>query len=414
MPATPQGPMSNAQDLPYASLAEISERLRRREISPVEVTRACLARIEKLDPLVNAFITVLADEALASAGVAEAEINAGRWLGPLHGVPVGVKDLYDTADVRTTAAFEHFRNRTPARDAVAVSRLRSAGAIIVGKTNMHRLAMGTTSAASAFGPVRNPWNRGAIAGGSSGGSAAAVACGMCYATLDTDAIGSCRLPASCCGVTGFKGTYGLIDLQGVLDGEPVDDAILWLAHAAVTARSAEDAMLVLTVLAEPLRSPAPTPGEQPRIGVVTNYAADQQTRRAFEAALEGLHAIGAPRDIAAALDNPGLDVRNIEADRRVIAGSLFGEVDVLALPTTAARTPTIADTAADPLALSPRNTQFANYYGLPAISVPCGFDDRGLPLGLQIVGRAGDERAVLNLARQYQQATEWSRMRPME
>jgi aspartyl-tRNA(Asn)/glutamyl-tRNA(Gln) amidotransferase subunit A len=414
MPAAPQGPMSNAQDLPYASLAEISERLRRREISPVEVTRACLARIKKLDPLVNAFITVLADEALASAGVAETEINAGRWLGPLHGVPVGVKDLYDTAGVRTTAAFEHFRNRTPARNAVAVSRLRSAGAIIVGKTNLHRLAMGTTSAASAFGPVRNPWNRDTIAGGSSGGSAAAVACGMCYATLDTDAISSCRLPASCCGVTGFKGTYGLIDLQGVLDGEPVDDAILWLAHAAVTTRSAEDAMLVLTVLAELLRSPAPTPGEQVRIGVVTNYAADQQTRRAFEAALERLHAIGALRDIAAPLDNPGLDVRNIEADRRVIAGSLFGDVDVLALPTTAARSPTIADAAADPLALSPRNTQFANYYGLPAISVPCGFDDRGLPLGLQIVGRAGDERAVLNLARQYQQATEWSRMRPME
>jgi aspartyl-tRNA(Asn)/glutamyl-tRNA(Gln) amidotransferase subunit A len=412
--AAPQGPALEARNAHYASIAETSERLRRREISPVEVTRACLARIEKLNPLINAFITVLADEALESAAIAEAEINGGRWRGPLHGVPVGVKDLYDTAGIRTTAAFEHFTTRTPARDAVAVSRLRGAGAIIVGKANMHRLAMGTTSAASAFGPVRNPWGREYIAGGSSGGSAAAVACGMCYAALDTDAIGSCRLPASCCGVTGLKGTYGLIDLTGVLDGEPVDEAILWLAHAAVTARSAGDAMLALNALAAPRQDPASATGARPRIGVVANSAADKQTRRAFDAALETLRGTGSLREVAAPLDDPGFDVPGIEADRRTIAGSLFGDVDVLALPTTAAVTPTIADAAADPFALSPRNTRFANYYGLPAISVPSGFDDRGLPLGLQIVGRPSDERTVLDLARQYQMATEWSKMRPME
>ena len=409
-----RSPEFDASEAPYASIAEISERLRRREISPVAITRACLARIEKLNPLVNAFITVLADDALASAALAEAEIDAGRWRGPLHGVPVGVKDMFDTAGVRTTAAFENFRSRTPVKDAAAVTRLRNAGAIIVGKTNMHRLAMGTTSARSAFGPVRNPWSRAYIAGGSSGGSAAAVACGMCYATLDTDAIGSCRLPASCCGVAGFKPSFGVIDLRGVLDGEPVDEATLRLAHAAVTTRGAEDAMLALTVLAARRFDPAPAGGAPPRIGVVANFAADDETRRAFAAARETLGAIGALRDVAAPLDNPGFDARDIEVDRRAIARSLFGGVDVLALPTTAAVTPTIADAAADPLALSPRNTLFANTYGLPAISVPCGFDDRGLPLGLQIVGRAGNERGVIDVARLYQQATGWSRMRPID
>ena len=326
-PALERDLSSTAAGSPYATIGEMSARIRRQEISPVDVVRASLQRIEKLNPLLNAFITVLADEALAQAEIAEAEIKAGHWRGPLHGLPVGVKDMFDTAGVRTTAAFEHFRNRVPQKDAVAVGKLRQAGAIIVGKTNMHRLAMGTTSAVSDFGPVRNPWNRDSIAGGSSGGSAAAVASGMCFATLDTDAIGSCRLPASCCGVTGFKGRYGLISNKGVLEGEPVDAALLWLAHAALTTRSAEDAALVLSVLAEPPARASQSADyfaalaqdEKPRIGVAANFSASAEIAKAFGAAVEILRQFGPVRKAAAPLDNPGFDVRNIEADRRTIA-----------------------------------------------------------------------------------------------
>jgi len=405
------------EGLSHASIADVGEGIRRRSISPEVLVRATLARIDRLDRQLNAFITVLADEALEQAKAAEAELDAGYWPGPLHGIPVGIKDMFDTAGIRTTAAFEHFKNRVPARDAVAVRRLKDAGAVIIGKTNMHKLAMGTTSADSCFGPVRNPWNSARIAGGSSGGSAAAVAAGLCFATLDTDAIGSCRLPASCCGVTGFKGTYRLISNEGVLDGEPVDESILWLAHAAVTTRSAVDAALMLSILSEPdagsKRGPADLAalerGARPRIGAVTNVSADEQVTAAFDAAVDILRKLGAVRDATAPFDNPGFDVRNIEADRATIAGSLFADIDVLVLPTTAATTPTIKDAAANPQALSAQNTMFANYYGLPAMSVPCGLDRNGLPLGLQIVGKPGDDRTVLRVAHLYQTATAWSR-----
>ena len=198
----------------YQTIGGLQEQIRSGTVSPVDVVHACLARIHKHNPSLNAFITVFDDDARALARQAEAEIEAGRWKGPLHGIPVGIKDFYDTAGSRTTAAFEHFKNRIPKKDAVGVAKLKAAGAIVVGKTNMHRLGMGTTGLESAFGPVRNPWNGDYIPGGSSSGSAAAIAAGLCYATLDTDAIGSCRLPAACCGVVGFKATYGLISGEG--------------------------------------------------------------------------------------------------------------------------------------------------------------------------------------------------------
>src|SRR6266436_646501 len=200
-------------------IATIQKNVRMQRVSPVEVVNACLKRIEEFNPELNAFITVLADQALEQARVAEAEIKAAKWRGPLHGIPVGIKDFYDTAGIKTTAAFEHFKDRVPGRDAVGVAKLKAAGAIIIGKMNMHRLGMGTTGIDSYYGPVHNPWNAEYIPGGSSAGSAVAVASGMCYATLDTDAIGSCRLPAACCGVVGFKGTYGLISTKGILDGK---------------------------------------------------------------------------------------------------------------------------------------------------------------------------------------------------
>jgi aspartyl-tRNA(Asn)/glutamyl-tRNA(Gln) amidotransferase subunit A len=394
----------------YASINELSKSIRTQIVSPVEIVEECLKRIEALNPKLNAFITVLADQALEQANLAEGEIRDGKWRGPLHGIPVGIKDFYDTAGIKTTAAFEHFKDRVPARDAVSVAKLKDAGAIIIGKMNMHRLGEGTTSLVSYYGAVHNPWDFDYIAGGSSGGSAAAVASGMCYATLDTDAIGSCRLPASCCGVAGFKATYGLIDGRGILEGEKADDAIKWLAHPGISTRGVEDTALLLGVLAE---QNSKTSDQKLRIGVVDNFKADDEVSRAFEKAIETLRELGYPMsDAAAPFDNPGFDIRNIEADRKTVAERFFTDVEVLVLPTTTTTTPTVKDASANPLALSANNTFFANYYGLPAISIPCGFDTHGLPLGLQIVGKPWDEPALLRLAYRHQETSQWNARHP--
>src|SRR5437867_1168575 len=282
-------------------IKETAEQIRAGTRSPVDVVSECLERIGELNPELNAFISVVAEQALAAAREAERAVGAGQYRGPLHGIPIAIKDFYDTVGIRTTAAFKEFAHRVPAKDAIAVAQLKRAGAIIVGKTNMHELGQGTTSLISHFGAVKNPLNADYIAGGSSGGSAAAVATGMCFATLDTDAVGSCRLPAACCGVTGFKGTYGLISLQGVLEGEKADPAILALAHAAVSTRSAADTVLVLEAMRLEISS-----GGETRLGRVTNFKATQALRSALRMPSAAM------RDVTAPFDNPGLDIRNIE------------------------------------------------------------------------------------------------------
>ena len=406
----------------YMSIRELSQRLRARETTPVAVITACLARIDQLSERLNTFATVLADQARENAEEAAAEIKAGNWRGPLHGVPVGVKDFYDLANVRTTAAFEGFKNRVPKKDAAGVAKLKEAGAIVVGKMNMHRLGMGTTGLESYFGAVRNPWNDGYIPGGSSSGSAAAVAAGLCHATLDTDAIGSCRLPAACCGVVGFKGTYGLISPNGILEGEKADEAILWLSHPGITTRTVEDAAIVLNVLAEPnaMAHVRDYRGElskerRLRIGIADNFKADKEITRAFTTAVEQLQSIG--HDVVAArapFDIPPFgDLHAIEADRKTVSERAFRDIDILLLPTTATTVPTVKDAGSNPQALSAQNTVFANYFGLPAVSVPCGFDKHGLPIGLQIVGKPWDEGTALHLARQYEMTVEPLRQHPV-
>ena len=406
----------------YMSIRELSQRLRARETSPVAVITACLTRIDQLSERLNTFATVLADQARENAEEAAAEIKAGNWRGPLHGVPVGVKDFYDLANVRTTAAFEGFKNRVPKKDAAGVAKLKEAGAIVVGKMNMHRLGMGTTGLESYFGAVRNPWNDGYIPGGSSSGSAAAVAAGLCHATLDTDAIGSCRLPAACCGVVGFKGTYGLISPNGILEGEKADEAILWLSHPGITTRTVEDAAIVLNVLAEPnaMAHVRDYRGElskerRLRIGIADNFKADKEITRAFTTAVEQLQSIG--HDVVAArapFDIPPFgDLHAIEADRKTVSERAFRDIDILLLPTTATTVPTVKDAGSNPQALSAQNTVFANYFGLPAVSVPCGFDKHGLPIGLQIVGKPWDEGTALHLARQYEMTVEPLRQHPV-
>jgi aspartyl-tRNA(Asn)/glutamyl-tRNA(Gln) amidotransferase subunit A len=203
----------NGNGLPAASLWEASELVRTRKVSPKELTSACLARIQRLNPTLNAFITVMAEQAMADAVTAETEIMKGRWRGPLHGIPVGLKDLFDTAGVRTTGASALFADRIPTEDAEVVRRLKAAGAVIVGKQNMHEFALGATSAASHFGPVHNPWNRDYVAGGSSGGSAAAVAASLCYGALGSDTGGSVQIPASFCSIVGLKPTYGRVSAR---------------------------------------------------------------------------------------------------------------------------------------------------------------------------------------------------------
>jgi aspartyl-tRNA(Asn)/glutamyl-tRNA(Gln) amidotransferase subunit A len=187
-----------AQDPAALTLKKASDLLRSRGASPVELTQACLKRIEEFNPLVNAFITVTAESALAAAREMEAEQGRGKWRGPLHGIPIALKDNIDTAGVRTTAASELFKDRIPNEDAEVVRRLKDAGAIFLGKLNMHEFAYGASSAVSYFGPVHNPWALDRISGGSSGGSAAAIASDLCFGALGTDTGGSIRIPSSHC------------------------------------------------------------------------------------------------------------------------------------------------------------------------------------------------------------------------
>ena len=217
--------------------------IRKKKVSPVELTKACLARIDQANPSLNAFITITRESALQQAGVAESEVMRGNWRGPLHGVPIALKDLFDTAGVRTTAASGVFKDRIPTEDAEVVRRLKTAGAVLLGKTNMQEFAFGGTSIVSYFGAVHNPWELNHIPGGSSGGSAAALAADLCYGALGSDTAGSVRLPASHCGIVGLKPTYGLVSIRGVIP-------LSWsLDHVGPMARTVADTALLLQVIA---------------------------------------------------------------------------------------------------------------------------------------------------------------------
>jgi aspartyl-tRNA(Asn)/glutamyl-tRNA(Gln) amidotransferase subunit A len=238
--AQQKGQGSNVSQL---GLSEASQLVRSKKVSPVELTRECLSRIERLNPKLNAFITVTADSALAEARAAEAEIHRGRWKGSLHGIPIALKDLVDTAGVRTTAASGLFKDRVPTEDAEVCRRLKTAGAVLLGKLNLHEFAYGASSAISYFGPVRNPWNLDYSPGGSSGGSAAAVAAQLCYGAIGSDTGGSVRQPAGYCGIVGLKPTYGRVSTRDVIP-------LSWcLDHLGPMTRTVKDAALILQVIA---------------------------------------------------------------------------------------------------------------------------------------------------------------------
>jgi aspartyl-tRNA(Asn)/glutamyl-tRNA(Gln) amidotransferase subunit A len=445
------------------SILEFSKKLRAGSLSPVELTRECLARIEEFNPVLNAFITVTADLALRQAQEAENEIRAGRWRGPLHGIPIGLKDLIDVAGVRTTAASRVFENRLAQADAEVVRRLREAGAIILGKQNLHEFAYGGSSVISANGPVHNPWNVEQITGGSSGGSAASVAAGLGYAAIGTDTAGSIREPAALCGIVGLKPTYGLVSAQGVI---PLSQS---LDHVGPLTTTVADAALMLDAITDkpdPRASFATALQEGPqslRVGLPRKFffeELDAEVAGAVEEALRVVTTLTAstseislsintdrtlqaaesyayhkpyvdkspklydPETLRRIRTGEGIEeaqreqaFRELEQMRREIVKA-FGDVEVVITPTTPIPAPNLKELQANPDLLRPRellllrNTRPINVWGLPAISVPCGFTQAGLPIGLQIIGPPWEEGRILRLAYAYEQTTAWHKRLP--
>jgi aspartyl-tRNA(Asn)/glutamyl-tRNA(Gln) amidotransferase subunit A len=439
------------------SIAEAAEEIRVQEISPVELLRECLNTIDRLNPTLNAFITVTAESALAEAKKAEQEIRSGNWRGPLHGIPIGLKDLIDTAGIRTTAASAVFRDRIPAEDADVVKKLKASGAVFIGKQNLHEFAYGGSSLISHFGRVRNPVNPDFIAGGSSGGSAAAVASGMCYGAIGTDTAGSIREPAAICGVVGLKPSYGLVSTRGII---PLSQS---LDHAGPITRCVEDAAIVLDAIAESGESYSEElkGGIQDFvIGVPRRYFyedLDSEIASVIEKAIQSLGALAkAVRDVECPVEqdrtvfnaesrayhrdkiassaelydpetlrrlNTGdpisdADYQNALAElqrTRRKTGQMFSDVDILVTPTIPVAPPRISDLLGNISQLRPseilllRNTRPVNAWGLPAISVPCGFTSQGLPVGLQIIGPPRGEQKVLRAAYAFEQSDEAAR-----
>lgn len=436
--------------------------LRARKISALELAREALARVERLDDRLRAFITVTAKQALAEAARADEELARGLDRGPLHGIPVALKDVFATRGVRTTCGSKIFDAYVPDFDAAVTERLRAAGAVLIGKTNLHELAYGITSANPHYGAVRNPYDLERVPGGSSGGSAAAVAAGMVFLAMGSDTGGSIRIPAAWCGVVGLKPTFGRVSRYGVL---PLDFS---LDHMGPLARSVRDAALALEVLAghdardetssrrpvEPYLPPDAPSLEGLRIGLPENFyfervapgvaeAVCAAARRAEEAGAAILPVrvpdVAAMNQIsrvillaeAAAVMQPYFDRRGEFGDdvrllleqgmllsatdyiqaqrlRRVMRDEYRGiwrEVDCLFTATTPVAAPRLGQSAVEwsdgPEDLRLAATRFVrhlNLFGWPALSLPCGADPAGLPLGLQIVGPPFSEARLLRVA----------------
>ena len=459
-------------DLTDLYLVEASEMIRRREISPVELTQAYLDRINRVDNEVNAYITVTAELALSQARQLEVELEKGQWRGPLHGIPIALKDNIDTAGINTTAASALLQDRVPPQDAPIYTRLRDAGCILLGKLNMHEFAWGGTSAITHFNPVHNPWNLDHIPGGSSGGSAAAVAARLCMAALGTDTLASIRLPAAYCGVTGLKASHGLASIRHII---PVSES---LDHVGPICRSTADTAYMLQAMVgfdplDPVSVHAESvnyfgalirPVNEFRIGLPAGeYFSDlhQDTEQKVNNALgvfdsltartrqvnlppvpdfspllaesyawhENYLAMASNHQLYAAVTLERLlaagqvsaadYIRTQQEMQRVRhqIDKVFDEVDILITP-TAPGLPERIENAINPAEASGaepsvRNTAPFNLYGIPTISIPIGFSQNGLPIGLQVSSRYLREDVMFAAAHAFQQATDWHLRSPV-
>ena len=461
----------------YMSAGDLSKLVQNKEISPVEIIEAHLTRIDATEPVLNSFITLLADEARGAALQAEKDIQAGRYKGPLHGIPVALKDLYNTGGVRTTSGSRIFDNFIPTEDCTVAAKFQQAGAILVGKLNMHPFAYGPTGENLDYGHMHNPWNPDMVTGGSSGGSGSAAAAGQCTITTGSDTGGSIRIPAALCGIVGLKPTYGLVSRHGLTP-------LSWsLDHPGPMTRTVEDAAITMNVIAghDP-KDVASAKVDIPdytsaltgdikglRIGIVKEYfetPLDPQVRKAVMDAIGLLESMGAEvKEVSYPMFNQSQAISStvlmseatayhrdlLEKDghqiyepvrQRLEAGlfisaaeylraqqartifdnqgrRLLDDVDLLAGPTEPVTAPRIMASKVmageQEVGVVGALTQYTRPYninGFPAISVPCGFSDENMPIGLQLAGKPFDELTVLRAAHAYEQATDWHTRRP--
>ena len=463
-------------DILELNLTELSKLIAGRELSSSDAVSAALTRLERLEDKLNAFITVLREQARADAKKADEEIAHGHYRGPLHGVPVTIKDMFETAGVRTTGGSKILAEWVPETDAALVERLRAAGAIIIGKTNLDEFGHGGTSTLSHFGPVRNPWDIDRIAGGSSGGSAAAVAAGIGPLSYGTETGSSVRRPASYCGIVGFKPTFGIISRHGSFRGAWTQD------HVGLFARWVKDIALGLDAVAGfDARDPASVDQERPayagsldadvtglRVGVLQRFlnGVDPAVRAAFDTALKVLASLGGEivdldipemsyaamtsmmtssaesaginrrwlreryhdfvphvsRGLAVGMTITASEYLTVQRARHRIREALrasFEKLDIIASPTTGRVAPLLSEglkgNGDDARHASYNQSNLLRYpsmLGLPGCSLPCGISPEGLPIGLQLVGGWFADQTVLNAAVAYQSATEWHARRP--
>ena len=459
-------------ELTRQTLAETAQLIRERQLSPVELTRACLDQIDRLNPALNCFITITAELALEQARQAEQALaKPSIQTGPLHGIPIALKDLFDTAGILTTAGSSFFFQHVPEQDAEVVRRIQQAGAILLGKLNMHEIALGVTNVNPHFGPCRNPWDSERVSGGSSGGSAVALAAGLCLGSLGSDSGGSIRIPASLCSVVGLKPTYGRVSLRGVLP-------LSWHTdHVGPLARTVQDVAILLSVIAgydphdpSSLQVPVDDYLTNLHIGVrgwrialaSGSYFDDIEpdVKSAIESAAQTFEGLGARvepvafpgarraaqanglmvtsdaaafhrqrlesqpqgfgHDVlqrlrfgAAYTSSEYIQARRSQTVLRRQFEQFFESYDVLLTPATPVAAPLIAGPdAVEQARLLTRFTAPFNLTGLPALSLPCGFTSQGLPIGLQIVARPWAEAALLRAAQAYEQATPWHSRTP--
>ncbi|MDP9037710.1 MAG: amidase [Acidobacteriota bacterium] len=484
VPALSQAPPPAAESLASLTLTEAARRLRSGEITSVALVTACLDRIHQLNPKVNAFITVMRDGALAQAAETDRNARAGRFAGPLHGLPISLKDNIDTVAARTTGGSAVYENRFPKEDAEVVRRLLSAGAILLGKTNLQEFAMGGSSVSTYFLPVRNPWALERIPAGSSGGSAAAVIADLTIAAVGTDTGGSVRMPAAYCGIVGLKPTYGLVSIRGIIP------RTYSLDHCGPMTKTVEDNALLLNAMTgydkldvasvehgrEDYVAACRQPVSALRIGIPRAPFFDRlhpEISSAIEQAIgvigrltQGTRDVHLPSEgtysrallggeieayhwelykrnadrysmnqretIASnhkALNDTAMEpcservvdyvIANWELIRlRKTIDDAFSTFDLVVLPTMRDLPPTIDEALSseeDPKPHEPRdasNCSWFNTFGIPAVSMPCGFSASGLPIGMMIAGPRFSEGRVLALANAYEKATEWHLRRP--